>query len=69
MRLGELLVRRYQLITKDQLDAARARQRESPPGRTLGEVLVEMGLVTQAQLQEALDYQGDQREDPWRDAF
>jgi hypothetical protein len=68
MRLGELLVYRYQLITEDQRDAALTQQRESVGKRRLGEVLVEIGLVTQAQLQEALDYQSQQR-DPWRNTL
>jgi hypothetical protein len=64
MFLGELLVYRYQLITKSQRDEALTRQRESDRGRRLGEILVEMGLVTADQVQEALDSQRYER-DPW----
>ncbi len=67
MLLGELLVYRYQLITRDQRDEALARQKDAAGGRRLGEVLVDMGLVTDAQVREALDYQRFQR-DPWRGA-
>jgi hypothetical protein len=64
MFLGELLVYRYQLITKSQRDEALTRQRESDRGRRLGEILVDMGLVTADQVREALDSQRYER-DPW----
>jgi hypothetical protein len=67
MFLGELLVYRYRLINAEQRDAALARQRESTGGRRLGEVLVEMGLLTEEELEEALAYQRDQRS-PWDQA-
>jgi hypothetical protein len=67
MLLGELLVNRYQAITKDQCVEALARQREADRGRRLGEILLDMGFVTEAQLQEALDYQLSES-DPWRGA-
>ena len=54
MLLGELLVYRYQLITKEQRAQALERQRENDRGRHLGKILVDMGLVTNPQVQEAL---------------
>jgi len=68
MLLGELLVYRYRLITKEQRTLALERQREPARGRRLGEVLMGMGLVTPSQLEEALDYQLHER-DPWRGAW
>ncbi len=65
--IGELLVYRYRLITREQRDAALAQQREPGKHRRLGEVLVQMGLVTEGDLQEALDYQRDRR-NPWAQA-
>lgn len=53
--LGALLVYRYQFITHEQLAKALAEQKRSR--RMLGEILVGMGLVTQRQLGEALEYQ------------
>ena len=67
MLLGELLVYRYQRITRDQRDEALARQKGSDRGRPLGEILTDMGLVTEAQVREALDFQSFER-DPWRGA-
>jgi len=67
MLIGELLVYRYRIITREQRDAALAQQREPGEHHRLGEVLVQMGLVTEGDLQEALDYQRDQR-DPWAQA-
>lgn len=67
MLLGELLVYRYQVITKDQRAEALARQQVADRGRHLGEILMGMGLVTEAQLREALDYQVYER-NPWRGA-
>jgi hypothetical protein len=67
MLLGELLVHRYQLITKEQRTQALARQSSSDRSRRLGEILIDMGLITRLQLREALDYQLEIR-NPWRDA-
>lgn len=68
MLLGELLVYRYQLITKEQRAAALESQRGAERGRRLGDVLMRMGLITPSQLEEVLDYQLHQR-DPWRGAW
>ena len=65
MLLGELLVYRYQLISKDQRAQALGRQKDKDRGRRLGEILLDMGLVTDTQLREALDYQRFER-DPWQ---
>jgi hypothetical protein len=67
MLLGELLVYRYQLISKDQRLQAMARQAEAPHKRPLGEILLEMELITEAQLKEVLDYQRAER-NPWASA-
>jgi hypothetical protein len=67
MLLGELLVYRYQLITKAQRGEALARQQGSGRGRRLGVILIGMGLLTDTQLREALDYQYLER-NPWRNA-
>jgi hypothetical protein len=67
MFLGELLIHRYQLITREQRAQALARQQGNDRGRHLGEILVDMGLVTEAQLREALDHQFLER-NPWRGA-
>jgi hypothetical protein len=58
MLLGALLVYKYRLITEEQLDVALAEQ-IGPDGteRRLGEILLEMGLVTEPQLAEALEFQ------------
>jgi hypothetical protein len=64
MLIGELLVYRYQLITREQRDAALARQRDSAGRPRLGDVLVNMGLLTEVSLREALDYQDAER-NPW----
>jgi len=68
MLLGELLVYRYQLITKEQRAAALESQRGAERGRRLGDVLMQMGLITPSQLEEVLDYQLQER-DPWRGAW
>ena len=67
MLLGELLIYRYKLITKDQRAQALERQRTGDRGRHMGEILVDMGLITASQLREVLDYQA-QELDPWRNA-
>ncbi len=56
--LGELLVYKYQLITEAQLTKALARQRGT--SQKLGEVLIEMGLVTAGQIAIALADQQSQ---------
>jgi hypothetical protein len=67
MLIGELLVYRYRLITREQRDAALARQRELPIRPRLGEVLVQMGLLSEIDLQEVLDLQ-QAEENPWGQA-
>jgi len=67
MLLGELLVYRYQLITKDQREEALARQRNVDRGRRLGEILVDMGAVTESELRQVLEDQLSQR-NPWESA-
>jgi hypothetical protein len=67
MLLGELLVNRYRLISKEQCREALERQRDPECGRRLGEILIEMGLITRQDLEEALDYQLSQS-NPWREA-
>lgn len=60
LRLGDILVNRYGLITPQQLQAALKRQRGYP--KLLGQVLVEMGFITQQQLKSVLDEQWSWRE-------
>jgi hypothetical protein len=56
--LGELLVHKYEVITQQQLNRALEQQlREHKSKPCLGVVLVGMGLVTPAQLQQALEDQ------------
>ncbi len=68
MLLGEMLVYRYQLISKEERSEALARQKGADRGRHLGEILVAMGAITESQLREVLEAQLSQR-DPWRGAF
>lgn len=51
-RLGELLVHKYRLITPEQLSQALTRQMVTK--QKLGEILVQMGLVTHSQIAIAL---------------
>lgn len=67
MLLGELLVYRYGLITKDQRQEALARQKGAERGRRLGEILVGMGAVAEADLRDALQDQRSER-NPWENA-
>lgn len=53
--LGALLVYKYQLISHQQLAAAIAEQKRSK--KRIGEILMQMGLITETQLREALEYQ------------
>jgi len=53
--LGELLVRKYKLITEDELELALAQQRKTH--RRLGVELVRMGLLTLPQLAGLLEEQ------------
>lgn len=53
--LGELLVQKYRLITAPQLEEALEKQREG--GGRLGDILVEMGLVSQSHLEAVLEDQ------------
>ena len=54
-RIGELLVAR-EVIDREQLSAALARQAKGP-GQRLGEVLVELGSLTQEKLEEHIAVQ------------
>ena len=54
-RIGELLIAR-EAITQDQCSAAMAHQAQSP-GRRLGEVLIELGSLTQEKLEEYISVQ------------
>jgi hypothetical protein len=62
--LGELLVHHYRLITEEQLETALRRQRATH--HLLGEILVEMGLITNHQLRIALEFQRVHM-DRWRE--
>lgn len=53
--LGALLIYKYGLLTHHQLAAALDQQKKTR--RPIGEILVSMGFITEAQLQEALAYQ------------
>jgi len=56
--LGALLVYKYRFITEEQLAAALEVQRKETQGqRRIGGILLDMGLLTMAELQEALSYQ------------
>ena len=60
-KLGALLVYRYDALTEEQLELALKKQREDPEEeRRLGEILIDMGLISEAQLQEALAHQAMQ---------
>lgn len=63
--LGELVVGHAGLISAQQLQEALARQKAT--GQPLGEVLVDLGLVTSAQLTQLLEYQA-RLADPWSPA-
>lgn len=59
--LGALLVYRYRVLTEEQLQRALEQQRrEGPNRRLLGEILLDMGLVTARQLETALAYQQEE---------
>lgn len=56
--VGALLAFRFRVINEWQLEKALAVQRKQRrPKQSLGRILLDMGLVTQSQLQRALDYQ------------
>lgn len=56
--LGALLVYRYQAMSEEQLWRALEQQRrEGRNGRRLGDILLEMRLVSATQLRKALEYQ------------
>ena len=57
--LGALLVYKYQLISHQQL--AEAIQKQKTSKKRIGEILMEMGLITDGQLQEALEHQDSYR--------
>jgi type IV pilus assembly protein PilB len=54
LRIGELLVQ-AKLITRDKLDVALSAQQKS--GRKLGQVLIELGIVNETQVTQALSQQ------------
>ena len=59
--LGALLVYKYQALTEEQLEHALEQQRkEGKNRRRLGEILLDMGLVSSAELRKALEYQRSQ---------
>ena len=59
--LGALLVYKYQALTEEQLERALEQQRkEGKNRRRLGEILLDMGLVSSAELRAALEYQRSQ---------
>lgn len=60
--LGALLVYKYHLITRTQLDEALREQRRTKPRRRLGEILVLKGLITVGELEEALAFQNSSQE-------
>lgn len=68
MLLGELLIYRYGLITKDQRQEALARQKGADRGRLLGEILVGMRAIAETDLREALEEQRSDR-NPWESAL
>jgi hypothetical protein len=55
--LGALLVYKYQVLTEAQLARVLAVQQKRKDQPRLGQLLLEMGLVTKSQLYAALDYQ------------
>ena len=56
--LGALLVYKYRVITEEQLERALELQRkEQATRRRIGSILLDMGLLSMAELQEALAYQ------------
>ncbi|MCJ7751114.1 MAG: hypothetical protein MUQ65_08480 [Armatimonadetes bacterium] len=60
-KLGALLVYRYDALTEEQLELALKKQREDPEEeRRLGEILIDMGFISEAQLTEALAHQAVQ---------
>jgi len=68
MLLGELLIYRYGLITKDQREEALARQKGADRGRRLGEILVGMRAIAETDLREVLEGQRSD-ENPWGSAL
>lgn len=60
-KLGALLVYKFELLTEEQLEQALEEQREEPEKkRRLGEILLDMGLISAADLRKALRYQRSQ---------
>jgi len=56
--LGALLVYKFQALTEHQLERALEQQRkEGPNNRRIGEILLDMGLISAADLQNALEHQ------------
>jgi hypothetical protein len=56
--LGALLVYKYGVLTEEQLELALEQQRqEGENRRLLGGILLDMGLISAAELREALEYQ------------
>lgn len=63
--LGALLVFKYGAITEEQLEQALEKQRAEGEGRRLlGGILLDMGLVSMAELQTALAYQRSLKRTP-----
>jgi hypothetical protein len=63
--LGNILMKQHRLIGPNELAEALARQQEA--NMKLGEILIEMGLITEEQLTYALTEQIHPK-DPWDDA-
>jgi hypothetical protein len=56
--LGALLVYKYRLVTEEQLaEALEIQRKANEPRPRIGSILLEMGLLSMAQLHEALAYQ------------
>ena len=56
--LGAILIYKFRFISEDQLAAALEVQRKGgPPRRLLGGILLDMGALSMAELQQALSYQ------------
>ena len=56
--LGALLVYKYQALTEQQLERALEQQRkEGPNKRRIGEILLDMGFISSADLRNALEHQ------------
>lgn len=57
-KLGAILLYKFEALTEEQLGQALRKQREDPEEeRRLGEILLDLGFITEPQLKEALAYQ------------